>query len=351
MRQALLAILMTGILTAIGSGQMSFVEDPARGKLTIRDGKVEVLTYCYGDQLKPGVEAKYTQSCYVHPLFSRDGRPLTDDSPADHLHHHGLFWTWPVVRVRGLSTATWEPKLPRLRQHFVRWLKRETEGDSYALSIENAWRLEGKETVAKEILTVRIHPADKQGRAIDLELTIEAVGGPLELQGTHDQNKGYGGLCFRGAPMFTGAAITTDEGSLNEDVVHTPFRWADLSTRELGIAVFVSPDHPGSPAKWMIRNSYAGIMNVSWPGLASAVLKPGEPVILRYRIYVHNGDAEAADVKAAYRQYLGEVSPAIPLSSILPHQGGRCGGGAEEVADASVSGKAASAACAKGSEQ
>ena len=322
MKQGFLVLLMIGFLVSAGSAQLAFVEDAEKGTLTIRDGKTEVLTYRYGDQLKPGVDSRYTQSCYVHPLFSLDGQALTDDSPADHLHHHGLFWTWPVVRTRGLSTATWEPKLPRLRQHFVRWLKRETTKDSFLLSVENAWKLEGKETVAKENATLRVHPADKLGRAIDLELVIEAVGEPLELQGTPDQNKGYGGLCFRGAPMFTGAVMTTDEGPLKEDAVHTPFQWADLSARELGITVFVSPDHPGFPTKWMIRNSYAGVINVSWPGLTSVVLKPGEPIILRYRIYIHRGDAAAGEVKAAYAAYTKGRSSKSPLSSILPRQGG-----------------------------
>jgi hypothetical protein len=97
--------------------------------------------------------------------------------------------------------------------------------------------------------------------------------------------------------------MTTDEGVLKNDAVHTPFRWADLSTGELGVAIFVSPDHPGYPTKWMIRNSYAGIINVSWPGLQPVVLRPGEPVSLSYRIYVHRGNAAAADVKAACAAY------------------------------------------------
>jgi len=320
MRPFFFLISLIMFLGAAALGQFAYVEDAIRHTLTIRDGQIEALTYRYGDQLKTGVDPKYTQSCYIHPLYSLDGQTLTDDFPVDHLHHHGLFWVWPVVRTRGLSTSTWEPKLPRLRQHFVRWLERVAEKDSFLLSLKNAWRLEGKETVAKEIVTLYVHSADKLGRAIDLELRLEAVGGPLELQGTPDQNKGYGGLCFRGAPMLTGATITTDEGVLKEDAVHTPFRWVDLSTQELGIAIFVSPDHPGFPTKWMIRNSYAGIINVSWPGLEAVAPKPGESVILRYRIYVHRGNAEAGDVNAAYRRYLGERSSKNPLSSILPHQ-------------------------------
>jgi hypothetical protein len=323
MRQAALIIALILLLGTAAQAQFTFVEDPAEGTLTVRDGKTGVLTYRYDDQLKPEVDPKYIQSCYIHPLFSLDGRVLTDDFPSDHFHHHGLFWVWPVVRTRGLSTSTWEPKLPRLRQRFVNWLKREKAEGAFVLSLENVWEFDEKETVAEETVTIRIHRADRTGRAIDLELIIEAVDGPFELQGTPDQNKGYGGLCFRGAPLFTGATITTDEGVLKEDAVNRPYRWADLSNRELGISIFVSPDHPGYPTKWMIRNSYAGIINASWPGLEPVVLKPGESIILRYRIYVHRGNAETGEVNAAYRRYLGNRSSNSPLSSILPRPGGR----------------------------
>jgi hypothetical protein len=305
MKQACLLIILLGFLGGTARSQFTFLEDSAKAALTVRDGQNDVLTYRFGDQLKPGADPKYTQSCYIHPLFSLDGRALTDDFPVDHPHHHGVFWTWPVVRTRSVSTGSWEPKTPSLRQHFVRWLKREAAGDGFVLSIENAWKLGEKETVADEVVTLRIHPADAIGRAIDLELRLEAVGGTLELQGTPDQNKGYGGLCFRGAPMLTGAVMTTDEGPLKEDAVHTLFRWVDLSTQELGIAIFVSPDHPGFPTKWMVRASYAGVINVSWPGLEAVALKPGEPVNLCYRIYVHRGGgAEAGEVNAACAAYV-----------------------------------------------
>lgn len=306
MRNAVFLIISIFFLGGAALAQFRFIEDPDKGTLTVMDGKAEVLTYRYGDQLKEGIDSRYAQSCYIHPLFSLDGQTLTDDFPLDHFHHHGLFWVWPVVRTRGLNTSSWEPKLPRLRQHFVRCQKRQESDGAFLLRVENVWRLDEKETVAKEIVTLNVLPAEKEGRAIDLEIKIEASGGPLELQGIPDQNKGYGGLCFRGSPMFKGAAMATDEGTLKEDAVHTPFRWVDLSTAELGIAIFVSPDHPGFPTKWMVRNSYAGIINASWPGLSSVVLQPGEPVTLRYRIYVHRGDVATGGVKAAYARYLKE---------------------------------------------
>jgi hypothetical protein len=306
MRKTCLAILLACVLAAAGSAQIQFIEDSGRGTVTLRDGRNEVLTYRFGDQLKEGIDPKYVRSCYIHPLFSLDGKALTDDFPKDHFHHHGVFWTWPVVKTRGQDTQTWHPASPALRQQFVGWLKREVKKDGAELSMENVWKLDGREIVAREIVNLDVHPADRIGRAIDLELCLEAVGGPLELQGAQDQNKGYGGLSLRGAEMFKGATLTTDQGVQKEDAVNTTFRWADLSTHELGVAIFVSSDHPGFPVVWLIRNSYAGFLNPSWPGLKPAVLQPGKPVVLRYRLYVHRGDAVAGGVQEAYQRYLSE---------------------------------------------
>jgi len=300
---AMRLIGLIGVLAADGSAQMQFIEDAARGTLTLRDGRNDVLTYRFGDQLEEGIDPKYVRSCYIHPLFSPDGRALTYDFPKDHLHHHGVFWTWPVVKTRGQDTQTWHPASPSLRQHFVRWLKREAKKDAAELSVENVWKLDGREIVAREIVKLNIHAADRIGRTIDLELDLEAVGGPLELQGAPDQNKGYGGLCLRGAEMFVGATLTTDQGVQKEDAVNTSFRWADLSTQELGVAIFVSPDHPGFPIAWLIRNSYGGVLNPSWPGLKPAFLQPEKPVVLRYRLYIHRGDAVTGRVGEAYRRY------------------------------------------------
>ena len=285
-------------------------KDDASGKaLTLLDGPLPILTFRYGDNLKPGADPKYARSGYIHPLFGPDGEILTEDFPADHLHHHGLFWTWPIIRTRGVKTGTWEPATPPLRQRFVRWIRREIKDGAAALGVESVWRLDDREIVARETADFIVHPAFALGRLIDVSLTIEAVGGPLEFQGSQDAGKGYGGLCFRGAPQFNDAALTTDKGPRNEDAVNTPFLWADLSTAERGIAIFVSTGHPDSPIPWLTRNSYAGILNPSWPGLKSATVETGKSVTLRYRLYLHRGDAAAARVAETYAAYAALQPP------------------------------------------
>ena len=296
---------------AVGSSSgLNFVDDPLSGTLTVRDGAEGVLAYHYGENLPEGIDPAYSRSCYIHPLYSLGGEVLTDDFPADHLHHHGLFWAWPVVKTRGVATGNWQPGRPSLSHHFVRWREREVRDGAVRLRAENAWRLYGGEVVAEETVQILVHPADGDGRAIDMELRIIPVGGPLELRGSPEDNKGYGGLCFRGNPSFRGAALTTDLGPLEEDSTDRRFRWADVSTPDKGVAIFVSENHPGFPTTWLVRNSYAGILNPSWPGLEGAVLTPGKPATLRYCVYVHRGDAGQGGAARAYERYAARSGPA-----------------------------------------
>ncbi|GAI86865.1 unnamed protein product, partial [marine sediment metagenome] len=194
------------------------------------------------------------------------------------------------------------------RQYFVRWIDRDAESNPAVISVENAWKLDGKEVVALERVTLQIHPAADLSRVIDVEITLQAVGDPLELQGAQDGGKGYGGLSFRGAPMFTGMAVTSDKGPLEKDIDNKEFLWTDLSTKQRGLAIFVAPDHPDFPTPWITRNSYAGFLNPSWPGLKAVVLKPEKPVFLRYRIYIHQGDASSGKVSTAYRKYINSYT-------------------------------------------
>jgi hypothetical protein len=303
MKKILTAIIVFGIAHSMAFAQMTIPEDKEKGTLTIRENDVDILTYCFGDQLKEGIDTEQTRSCYIHPLFSLDGQPLTDDFPTDHLHHHGLFWTWPVIKTRGQETQTWHPA--NLRQYFLRWLKREVHDSSATLSVENVWKLDGKEVVAKEVVTLHVHPADDLGRAIDLALNFEGVGGPLEFRGTPDQNKGYGGLTLRGAPVFMDLPIQTDRGEYSGEPNNVTLRWADLSTEKAGVAIFVSPDHPDFPPTWVLRTSYAGLLNVSWPGLKSVLIHPGKPITLRYRLYIHQGSISPEQIKSVYEHYAG----------------------------------------------
>lgn len=289
-------------LAAAGSApaDLSWTDHPDQGTVTIREDGREVLAFRYGDQSRDGVDPQYTRSGYIHPLYGLDGTVLTDDFPSDHYHHRGVFWPWPNVNVRGQSVQTWHPS--PLRQYFGRWLLREAPpGQPARLDVENTWKLNGQETVARERVQLTVFPTSGKTQAIDVALTFEAVGGPLQVAG--ESQKGYGGLCVRGAPLFKGAALATNQGPLPADSTNVPFEWASMASADQGLTIFVHPDHPDFPPSWLIRNSYAGILNVSWPGLEPATLAPGQSVTLRYRLLIHPAGLARDALEKAYRDY------------------------------------------------
>lgn len=307
MKRYLCAVaVMVYTITTFAAFQVK--DDKAKGTLHVTEGTSPVLTFCYGDQLPGGVDKKYTRSCYIHPLWSPGGEVITDDFPKDHPHHHGVFWAWPVVKVREQTTQNWHPHDPPLRHHFVKWLEQTVDDTGATISLENRWLLDNNEEVAREQVQLVIHPQSGLTRYIDVGITIQAVGGPLTLQGTHEGRKGYGGFCWRAAPALGNAIITTESGISKDDLVNQDHWWVDLSTSRTGMAILPGGQYPELPPKWMARKSYAGFVNVSWPGLEPVTLEEDQSVSLRQRLYLHDGRLNSEEIDKAARSYLTEES-------------------------------------------
>ena len=109
-----------------------FADDRQQQRLTVLEGDSPVLTYNYGPQRWNGVDKKYTASCFIHPLYSLDGKVLTEAFTKDHPHHRGVWWAWPNMKARGQDVATWLPfSLP---QRFVRWTERQADAHGATLA-------------------------------------------------------------------------------------------------------------------------------------------------------------------------------------------------------------------------
>lgn len=252
--------------------------------LELREGDRPVMVYNHGMILKEGVKESYRRSSYVHPLHAPDGTVLTDDFPADHPHHRGVCWTWPVVRFEGATYDVWA--VIGMHQRFLRWLAREAGRDRARLAVENGWFVGDRQAV-KETVEFVVHRGEAGRRAIDFALTIEAVGSPVEIAGR--EKKGYGGLGIRFAPR-EGTEIRTERGIEAADSDQVPHPWAELSARfegrPAGARIEIDPRNPGAPNGWCLR--HYGYIAVNWPGTETYRLERGKPVTLRYRIVTFN---------------------------------------------------------------
>ena len=265
-----------------------------------------VFVYNYGMILARGFPEAMRRSSYLHPVYGPGGTVMTDDFNRDHPHHRGIFWAWEVVEVGGKTNDVWTVK--GFRQRFVRWKARETGASGARLAVENGW-YDGDRKFVKEEVEVLTHPATKERRVLDFTLRFEAVDRPVMIVGTPDEKKGYGGFAFRTAPREGGAAktiIRTDTGISRRDGIMSRHPWAEIAGafngQEAGVRIEDDPANPGYPNNgWLMRHSYA-MLNVSYPGLEPVWLKPGQPLVLKYRVIL----------------FLGKTAPSGPVTGSQP---------------------------------
>lgn len=275
--------------------------DVSEKSLGLWEGTQPVLVYNHGVMSHADAPAKFNRSTYVHPLYGLDGEVLTDDFPADHYHHRGLFWAWPHVGVGEGRYDLWMGT--GIHQKFERWLARQAGVTTASLGVENGWYV-GARQVMQERVWLRAYAATPDERVLDLDFTWIPVGQPVTLVGA--EGKSYGGLTLRFAPRAH-TVITTPLGNGPDDLAMTRLAWADLSARfggaarSSGAALFIAPDHPDYPPMWLTR--HYGVLCVGWPGVEPRTLEPGLPIRCRYRVWIHRGAPAQAEVERAYTAY------------------------------------------------
>lgn len=289
-----------------GSSTAAFAwSDVSPASVQLAEGDRPVLVYNHGDvtNLKvPKKDFRRTRGCYVHPIHGLDGEVLTDDFPRDHFHHHGLFWAWPHVQMGDTAYDLWQK--PGMRIRFVRWLDRRVGNSSAALGVENGWFV-GDRKVMIERFWLTAHAAGDAAQAIDVEGTWIPVDRAITLWGREE--KSYGGITIRFAiPRGQNGTITVPDGPSKKDLAMTRLPWADMThsfggPSPSGATLMISKSHPDYPPTWLTR--HYGPLCVGYPGMEKKTLAPGEPMTLRYRLWIHRGTGSAEQCKKAYEAY------------------------------------------------
>ena len=275
-----------------------------RGDVTLElfEEETLVLGYNYGNILPPGVPEDRRRSSYVHPIVGLDGEVLSDDFPADHPHHRGLFWAWPRVGVGDQTLDLWH--LRGIRHRFESWVAREVGPVCAVVGVRNGWYLDDGTKVVNEKLMLTVFRAGKIGRVVDVDLHLEATNNPITIAGQGD--RGYGGFNFR--PAGRREEVITTMAGVQQDSDLVPSPWGDFSgrfgdgERLSGLAIFQHSENPRFPSGWCLR--HYGFLGVDFPGTEPFELRPGEPLRLRYRVWVHRGDAEDGKVREMYEAFL-----------------------------------------------
>lgn len=313
LRNLLLGLFLLCFTPGIGAAPKTGfgIEAITPQSLGVWEGARPVLVYNHGVITNSAAPEAKAHSSYIHPLYGLDAEILTGDFPKDHVYHRGLYWAWPHIKIDNQEYDSWS--LRGIRTEFQRWLAKEIWTNKAVVAALNGWFVADRQVMTEKV-RIEVHPASKESRAIDVELTWSPADRPITLLGAPD--KSYGGLTLRFGPR-SNTIITVPTGRTTEDLVVTKLPWADFSgdlvkDRLSGAAVFVHSSHPDFPPTWMTR--HYGVLAVGWPGVSPRTLIPGQSVTCRYRVWIHREPPEAAKIQEAYEAYraVQEKWPASP---------------------------------------
>ena len=263
------------------------------GILVTENGK-NVLFFQAEPKNKDG---KYERCNYIHPLWGLDGTVLTEDFPADHLHHRGIFWVWHQVWIGDKRIGDpWE--IRDFDQDVVKleFLKQCTGAVQLKTEVEwlsTEWKKNGKKIpYLKENAVLTIHPQKENYRRIDFEISLLALAENLKIGGSEDV-KGYSGfsirmklpedILFEGKNGVVEPILTAVEspGYINiSGSILEGNKWG-------GIVIVDHADNPDYPQKWILR-ARNSMQNAAWPGRKAVPISTTEPLVLKYSLIIYS---------------------------------------------------------------
>ena len=274
-------------------------------------GDKPVLRYNYGSVSVPEGTQKhfaegesYERGDYISPMFGPSGEVMTDDYPADHPHHRGVWWSWPVTRWGDQVADIWAvvgvharpgEKQPRLAAGPV----------MAQIEAENLWKWKDGEAIVGEKILIRAFRAGRGGRYVDVEVCLRGLVEGVAIGGRPE--RGYGGFAIRAQPGEEQAIVrhTDPENS-------TPRRaWVDYSAvfpggkGASGIALMEHPGNPDYPSELQEYGKINCVMS-AFPGAREVPLAKGETTVLKYRMWIHAG---RADEKRLGQVWAGYTKP------------------------------------------
>ncbi len=301
--------LIPGPVVSPGPTAGSYVECTNDGRsILFRVGGRRVLGYNQAIVKPPGPpDPVYDRSGYIHPVWTPSGRILTNDFPAQHKHHHGIWFPWTNTSFEGRKVDFWNSG------------KRQGRVENTGVSSFGSGRVfgwlrvrhrfvdltapEGAKPALLETWDVRIYALDGHF-LFDVEsVQTCASDSPLKLHRYR-----YGGLGFRGSGQWEGehCHFLTSEGKTRKDGHATTSRWCDVHGKIDGAAAGVTVMcHPGNfrfPQNMRIHPSEP-FFNYAPCQAGDFLIEPGKPYVSRYRFHVHDGRVGADVCERLWRDY------------------------------------------------
>ena len=230
------------------------------------------------------------------------GKSITTETSQPYPHHHSLFFGcdrvnggnyWQDINKRGQIVS----QGPRIV---------EASGERVVFTDECLWLQPGVEPIINDTRRIIITAPSKDIRLIDFEIALKPLVNIEILKTNHAlfSARVVPELSVKsGGTLINAEGKTTEKGTFG---VNSP--WCDYSgTREdvtEGIAIFQNPHNRWFPSKWFTRDyGFFSPTPMYWLEGGRLELPKGRTLTLKYRVVVHAGGVEKAQIAKQFSRY------------------------------------------------
>jgi hypothetical protein len=312
-----------GILTVVA---LVIVPAAAHAEVTAERTKHGVAVKIDG---KPFTEylTQAGHSPAMWPVIGPTGAPVTrsfpftaktDDGTDDHPHHQSFWFTHDKVNGIDFWGANKNDQQGDRGAHIAHreFIDVSSSGATARIVTRNDW-MNGEKRVCEDQRTIVFGKGPADTRWIDFKITIKATDGDVTFGDTKE-----GSFALRVADSMRvdaksgGGHIVNSDGKENADAWGLPARWVDytgpVEGKTVGIAIMSHPTSFHPKPRWHVRtyglfaaNPFVqkGVPEPLAAKQGEFTLKKGDSITLRYRVLLHRGKTNPAEINRAFSEF------------------------------------------------
>lgn len=243
-----------------------------------------------------------------YPFFFPVNAPATGGSitsmrNSDYPHHSSLFFSCDGIN----GGIYWQGGLEH-GQIISNGAGIVEQGERLVITNECSWQRPDAESPVKDSRRITITAPSKDMRQIDFEITLEAL---TDVEVVKTNHSLFTARVIADISVANGGVMINAEGAQGQRATSgKTSAWIDYYGKRgnviEGICIMQHPSNPGYPVGWMARD-YGIFSPTNLDRLNESLnFRKGEKITLRYRVLIHTGDHQTADIAGQFEKYKTE---------------------------------------------
>jgi hypothetical protein len=257
---------------------------------------------------------------FLYPVFGPNGRPFTRSFPMadvegedrDHPHQRSFWFTHGSVNgvdfwAEGEETGRIVPR--ETKSAGVR-----AGSAAVVVRSRNSWHdpVRNDEPICEDERVLTFY-GSQAPRILDFDITIHATRGPVTFGDTKEGMFGLRVASSMDVKKKQGGKITNAEGITDGEAWGKPSPWVDytgpIDGTTVGVAILNHPESFRYPTTWHVRDyglfaaNPFGYHDFGRAENGGHTIPAGGSITFRYRVILHEGDTQAANIAGAFESY------------------------------------------------